>query len=126
MIDMEQQARYWRDGAQEDWEVAQHLIERGNVCHGLFLVHLAVEKALKSIIVRQTADLAPRIHNLFRLAEIAQLSPSEERLRVLALVNPLNLEGRYPDSFQIEPTKGEGQAIVERVKETFEWLMNQS
>ena len=43
MINIEKQVAYWRDGAVEDWEIAQELIERGRTRHGLFFVHLSLE-----------------------------------------------------------------------------------
>lgn len=46
MFDIEQQADYWRQGAQEDWDAGQALVERGYLRHGLFFVHLALEKIL--------------------------------------------------------------------------------
>jgi HEPN domain-containing protein len=71
MIDIAQQVAYWRDGAREDWAVAQDLMAQGRVRHALFCAHLALEKALKAHVCRQTNDLAPRLHNLVRLAEMA-------------------------------------------------------
>jgi HEPN domain-containing protein len=68
MIDIAQQVHFWRDGAQEDLTVVQELLERGRIRHGLFFMHLALEKLLKAHVCRQTHDLAPRLHNLVRLA----------------------------------------------------------
>ena len=69
MFDIGKQIAYWRDGAAEDWRVAQDLIKRRKVRHGLFFAHLALEKLLKALVCRRTQDLAPRIHSLVRLAE---------------------------------------------------------
>ncbi|NCO95976.1 MAG: HEPN domain-containing protein, partial [Armatimonadetes bacterium] len=52
MIDVEKQVAYWRDGAKEDWEVAQELVDRGRTRHGLFFGHLALEKLLKAHVCR--------------------------------------------------------------------------
>jgi HEPN domain-containing protein len=64
MVDISKQINYWRDGATEDWAVAQELIDRDKIRHGLFIAHLALEKMLKAHVCRKTAELAPRIHNL--------------------------------------------------------------
>jgi len=45
--------------------------EKNRIRHGLFLANLALEKALKALVCKATRDLAPRIHNLVRLAELA-------------------------------------------------------
>ena len=79
MIDVERHIIYWREGSQEDWVVGQELVERGRIRHGLFFVHLALEKVLKAHVCRQTRDLAPRIHNLVRLAEQAALPLDQDQ-----------------------------------------------
>jgi HEPN domain-containing protein len=124
MIDIAQQVRFWRQGAEEDWQVARDLIERGHTRHGLFFAHLACEKALKALVVVQTDDLAPRLHNLTRLAELAQLQLSASQLDLLAELNAYNLEGRYPDALAEPPTPAEAKRLVNRASEVFEWLMS--
>lgn len=96
MIDIDKQIVHWRDGAKEDIEVARELVARGRNRHGLFLAHLALEKVLKAHVCRHTRDLAPRIHSLVRLAELASIKPNKEQLDTLAEMNAFNLEGRYP------------------------------
>ncbi len=59
MIDIEKQVVYWRDGAHEDWEMAEDLVARGKTRYGLFFAHLALEKALKAHVCRVTLQLAP-------------------------------------------------------------------
>ena len=97
MVDIEKQVEHWRANALEDWQVASDLIGDGRIRHGLYFVQLALEKALKAHVIRHTQDLAPRIHNLVRLSQIAALEISPEYLDVLADMNAFNLEGRYPD-----------------------------
>jgi HEPN domain-containing protein len=69
MVDKDKQVVYWRQGFEEDREVAQSLIDSGRIRHGLFFLHLSAEKLLKAIICARTGDLAPRMHNLIRLFE---------------------------------------------------------
>lgn len=125
MIDIEKQVAYWRDGALSDWEAAQVLLRRQLVWQGLFLLHLALEKALKAHVCRQTNDLAPRIHDLVKLAHLAQLSLAEEQLDVLADANSFNLEGRYADLSLPPPTRQEATLVLRRTQEVFKWLIDQ-
>lgn len=125
MIDVEKQVAYWRNSAREDWEVAQELVENGRVRHGLFFAHLALEKALKAHICRQTRDLPPRIHNLVRLAQLSTLALSEDQLEVLADMNAFSIEGRYPDLLSPPPDLVEAQGYLARAGKVLEWLMNQ-
>jgi HEPN domain-containing protein len=126
MIDIDRQIAYWREGAQEDWVVAQELVNGNRTRHGLFFAHLALEKVLKAHVCRQTRDLAPRIHNLVRLAELADISLRPEQIDVLAEMNAFNLESRYPELLMPPPTLKEAKAYMSRAKEVFQWLMNLS
>jgi len=123
MIDVEKQVAYWRSSATEDWEVARDLIERGKVRHGLFFAHLTLEKLLKACVCRHTQDLAPRLHNLVRLAELAGLPLDEARLDLLAEMNVFGVEGRYPDLLVPPPTPDEARDYLRRIEEVYEWLM---
>ena len=126
MIDIDKQVAYWREGAQEDWAVAGDLIRDGRTRHGPFFAHLALEKALKALVCRRIRDLAPRTHNLVRLAEIAGLQLSENQIDVLAEFNVFNIEGRYPDALVLMPSKPEARTYMSRARELLEWLMSTS
>ena len=125
MIDIARQVAYWRDGAREDWAVAQELIAQGRIRHALFFAHLALEKVLKAQVCRQTNDLAPRMHNLIRLSEIGDVRPSQAYMDVLAEMNAFNLEGRYPDMLMPPPSLVETQDYLRRVEEVLQWLLSQ-
>ncbi|MEW6349461.1 MAG: HEPN domain-containing protein [Thermodesulfobacteriota bacterium] len=124
MVNIEKHISYWRSGAQEDWEVANQLISSGRIRHELFFLHLAFEKVLKAHICRSTNDIAPRLHNLVRLAELADISLDQRQTNCLAEMSPLNIESRYPGELFTTPTREEANSLQERAKELFEWLMN--
>ena len=123
MIDIEKQVAFWREGAQEDLTVAEELLERGRVRHGLFFLHLALEKILKAHVCRQTRDLAPRVHNLVRLTELAETHLPEQYLDILAEMNRFAIAGRYPDLPFPLPTPAESSVYADRAKEVFACLM---
>jgi HEPN domain-containing protein len=123
LIDIEKQIAYWRDGAEEDMDVARDLIARGRNRHALFLAQLALEKVLKAHVCRQTGDLAPKIHSLVRLAELGAVQTDKEQLDTLAEMNAFNVEGRYPETLAPPPTVDEAKRYFERAQEVFEWLM---
>ena len=125
MIDIDKQVTYWRNGAIEDWEVAQELVSKGRGRHGLFFAHLAIEKLMKAHVCRHTQDLAPRIHNLVRLAEMAALSLNQTQIDIIAEMNAFSIEGRYPDSLISPLSQGEAQDYLSRAEEVYQWLMNQ-
>ncbi|SHD76262.1 HEPN domain-containing protein [Schnuerera ultunensis] len=59
--------------------------------------HLVIEKPLKAIYVKNVDNNPPRIHNLLRLAEKAQIYTTEEQKDILDLVTTFNINTRYPD-----------------------------
>ena len=122
MIDVEKQVAYWRDGAKEDWEVAQELVDRGRTRHGLFFGHLALEKLLKAHVCRAIQDLAPRTHALLRLAESAGLALSATHREFVARFDRYQLEGRYPSTLPAPPTLEVAKREMQAAREVVEWL----
>lgn len=125
MIDAEKQIVYWRKGAEEDIAVARELLEKKRIRHGLFFVHLSLEKMLKAHFCRMTREVAPKQHNLLKLAERAGLSLDEETLDLLSVVNFFCLEGRYPDTLIPEPDAEEAATYLLKVEKVLEWLSRQ-
>ncbi|MCA9982125.1 MAG: HEPN domain-containing protein [Anaerolineales bacterium] len=124
-MDIEKQIAYWQHSAVEDWDVAQDLIEQGRARHGLFFAHLTLEKLLKAHVCHATQDLAPRTHNLVRLAELTALAFSAEQIDLLADMNAFNLEGRYPDSLTLPPSMAEATDYLRRTASVYTWLIQQ-
>ena len=124
-INVEKQVEYWRKGGQEDWDVGADLVRRGKSRHGLFFVHLALEKTLKAHVCRATSDFAPKIHVLLVLAQKAALPVSEDQKDFLTTFDRFNIAGRYPDSRGPVPGKAEALKQLEKAQEMFKWLTKQ-
>lgn len=125
MIDIEKQVNYWLTSAEEDWAAGGHLFEKEHVRHSLFFAHLTLEKSLKAHICRATGKLAPKLHNLLRLAELSGVSIDENRMGFLAEMNQYNLEGRYPGTSTTVPSMRDAEKIIQNTGEMFLWLKNQ-
>ncbi len=63
----------------------------------LIFGHLAVEKIIKAVLVKNTNQQVLRSHNLLRLAQEAHLEITGEQKRTLIRITAFNLESRYPD-----------------------------
>ncbi len=124
MIDINKQVIFWKESASEDFEVARELISNKRARHGLFFVHLALEKIIKAHVCKNTNDIAPRIHNLTRLSEVTSLVFEQHFIDILAELNAFNIEGRYPDSNIIPVSQSEAVDYLKRAEEVFKWLMN--
>lgn len=122
-MNVERQIEYWRTGAREDWGVGADLVTRGKTRHGLFFLHLALEKALKALVCQATNDFAPKIHGLIRLAELADIALADEQKDLLAIFTQYNLVGRYPDTLGQAPTQAEAMARMREAKGVYEWLL---
>jgi len=125
MIDVKKQIVFWYESAVEDWAVASDLVNRGYIRHGLFFAHLALEKALKALVCRAAQDIAPRLHNLVRLAELAKIPIQQDQIDFLAAMNSFNIEGRYPDTLSLPPSPKEADRYMKQSEEVFQWLIRQ-
>lgn len=121
-MNVDEQIEYWRTGSAEDLAAAESLIEKGHLRHGLFFAHLALEKMLKSHVVRNTRETPPRIHNLVRLARLAGLMPGEGQEKLLRRFDLYHLEGRYPDCPQAEIGADLARQELQEAAEVLRWL----
>jgi len=124
-MDVKKQIDYWRVSSEEDFAAAQSLLEKGHLRHCLFFAHLAVEKMLKAHVTSRTSDVPPKMHNLVRLAEIAELSLTPEQTGFLRSFDMYQLEGRYPDSVLGKLKSKTAKEKLAVAKEMLKWLKKQ-
>jgi len=124
-INVEKQVEYWRKGGRQDWLVGVDLVKRGKRRHGLFFVHLALEKTLKAHVCMHTNNFAPKIHTLLILAQRAALPVSEDHQDFLTGFDRFNIAGRYPESLGPASRKAETAKQMARATEMFKWLTKQ-
>lgn len=125
MVNIGEHIVYWKNGAVEDLDVAEQLVNSGKTRHGLFFAHLALEKILKAHFCKTTQQIAPKLHNLVRLAEQADLKLSNNYLDILSEMNAFNLEGRYPVSEEASMNVQKSKSYLTKITEVFEWLNGQ-
>lgn len=89
--------KYWSETAEDNHKTMFSLYRSKRYSACLFFGHLVLEKALKVLVIQQTKDFPPKIHNLLRLAELGTVKLTEEQSDLLAEVNEFNLEARYPE-----------------------------
>lgn len=124
-LDVEKHIAYWCNGALECWKDVEHSMKGARISLAMFSAHLAIEKAVKAHVVKNTKKLPPMIHNLLSLANLAGLNLSPQQQVLFAELNPLNIEARYPGNISKPLTKAEAESIARRTKVALEWLIKQ-
>ena len=124
-MDKNQIIDFWASEAEESLHVAKHLFEKKDYSYALFFGHLAVEKIIKAVLVKNTNQQVPRSHNLLRLAQEAHMEMTGEQKRTLIRITAFNLESRYPDykkEFRKKCTLQFTAIELQKIKEDFTWL----
>ncbi len=94
---LDKQINYWLSSAEHDYETMLSLFNNKRYSDALFYGHLILEKALKAVIVAEAETMAPLIHDLTTLVELAKIEIEGEEQSLLATANRFNIKSRYPD-----------------------------
>lgn len=124
---LKDKVQYWIDIAQYDIDTADAMLQTKRYLYVGFMCHQAVEKTLKAYYVFNTEGNAPRTHNLTLLARESNLYEefSEEQKDFLDVLEPLNVEARYPtDKERIMKSLDLKKCaeILTNTKELVEWI----
>ena len=120
--------KYWLQSSDDDFETMLVLFSNKRYNWSLFIGHLMVEKLLKAYYVKVKNEYPPLIHNLLRLAEIANISLDEGKKAELATITAFNIQARYDDykmSFQNKCTQEFTEQWIDKLKEIRLWIREQ-
>lgn len=81
--------------ANNDFNVAQDLVKTKHYDYALFIGHLVLEKVLKALILKNGAKTYPPIHQLNKLANLANVELSSEQSLELDEITRFNVATRY-------------------------------
>ncbi len=124
-FDVQKTINYWLQGAEYDLGVAEAMHQTGKFPYALFMGHLALEKLLKSLVVKNTKTHAPFTHSLPFLAEKAKVTFPEGMHIKLREFMEFHFEARYPDvnkAFYNKCTKSYTSKKLKEIKEVFKWV----
>ena len=124
-LDLEKQIAFWRHNAKQDIEIARENFANRRYSFALFCAHLALEKALKALVMRATKAIPPRIHSLPTLAGRAGLSLDQDTMAFLSAMDHYQMEGRYPDPRSPTISSLEAERELLRAEEIVKWLTSQ-
>ncbi len=91
-MNVQQRINYWKKGAEDAIDTAEKLMESKKYHHALFFCHLAIEKALKGVVLIYTQKNAIPIHNLIKLAKDSNWQFSEDQKNNLPKLTHLTYE----------------------------------
>lgn len=88
---------FWGENADEKWTTATGLMGLKRYADALFFCHLALEAKLKSLVAKKISGYPPLIHDLAKLATLADLPLSTEQIADLEEITTFNIRARYDD-----------------------------
>jgi HEPN domain-containing protein len=122
---IEQQIMYWARSSKQDLRVASMLLTNRKTRHGLFFMHLSMEKLLKALVCKTTQQPAPRIHSLPSLAERAGVALDPQQTKFLGRFDLFNIAGRYPEGVRDLPRSPEAQKLAKEFRKIYRCLEKQ-
>ena len=124
-FDVEKTVAYWLEGAEYDMGVAESLFQARRYPYALFFGHLALEKLLKALVVKETRKHAPYTHSLPLLASKLTSAIPEEITLKLSRFMEFYLESRYPEqqlTFYKKCNKDFTEQNLAEINKVFQWL----
>jgi len=123
---MDKIVTHWVERSQYDLDTAKIMLDTGRYLYVAYMCQQAVEKILKALIAQLGKENFP-IHNLNRLADIADISNelTSEQFIFLAELTPYHIEARYGDYkdslFEIINEK-KAEQVYKKTREIHKWI----
>ena len=122
VFNIEKQIEYWKSGADSDLETAEILIQNKKFVQGLFFCHLCIEKITKAILVKEKNQIPPKSHDIFYLANKAQIDLPDEKQKIVQILMKYQLEGRYPEYYPKPPSLELSMNYLKETQNLLKWL----
>ena len=122
---MDEDVAYWLQLARLDLDSARKSLQGDSYLHCVFGCQQALEKLLKSLVVEVTNQPPPRLHNLVRLAALADLTLQPHQEILLSKLSLEYIELRYPEELATIDELNNRAAAEEHLQQTqelFRWL----
>lgn len=124
---MEDKVKYWQEISDYDLETARAMLESKRYLYVGYMCHQAIEKIFKAFFTKLTSSTVPYSHNLSYLSKKGGFYDlfSEEQKECIDLLEPLNIEARYPSHKELlmkSLTPEKCAAILEKTIELQQWI----
>lgn len=108
---------YYLYTSKDDRRVCLKLFNEKEYLPSLFYAHLSIEKLLKGLILKNTGQLPPFIHQLDQLLKRSKYSELEiKHINFLKELNDYHVLGRYPDLNSKMKGRLRGKVIYDKIK----------
>ena len=124
---MDSKIRYWLDLSEYDLETASAMLTSGRYLYVGFMCHQSIEKVFKACYIKFQTESPPFTHSLTLLADKGKFYHllSEEQQLFLDLLEPLNIEARYPshkERLMKSLTETKCLEIIQKTKDLQQWI----
>ncbi|MDR2681064.1 MAG: HEPN domain-containing protein [Tannerella sp.] len=100
MEDREKTYNEWILQSDYDLETASHLLDTHRNVYCIFMCHLCLEKALKSLYINYLDQIPPKIHSLLYFVDKLNIEMKEENLLFISKMDDLSIITRYPEDLR--------------------------
>lgn len=122
----EKRVRHWIEQSNEDFKTARAMFRSRRWKYTIFMCQQSIEKYLKAIYMKKKQEFPPRIHNLFRLAEmIDKACFPGNYLEFFSELSLYYIQSRYPediDKMEEINKKSRAREILRYTKEVLKWI----
>ncbi|MFZ3048796.1 MAG: HEPN domain-containing protein [Desulfatirhabdiaceae bacterium] len=125
-MNQEELIQYWLDSSEQNYRSMLNMFDNKEYVWSLFVGHLCIEKLLKACYVKYVNHMAPRSHDLHKLAVKCGLELTEEKMDSLQYITLFNIETRYEDykrDFYHKCTKDFAEKNILMIKGIRTWLL---
>lgn len=87
----------WINQADYDIDTAEAMFQSGRYIYTIFMIHLAIEKSLKAVLVENSHETPPKIHNLVLLLKQTNIQLPEPLNKFIMRLSMAGVSLRYPE-----------------------------
>ena len=114
---MKPTTKEWLAAAEDDLLSARKLVDDPRLTNVVtFHCQQCIEKALKGILEEENKKII-KSHDLLRLTEMAAITLSDDELTILATINEVYIDSRYPGDMGLmpmgKPTTDEANSFID-------------
>jgi len=124
-MDKIKSSQEWFRQAEYDMETAAAMQDSGRYIYCVFMCHLSVEKALKSLYRKRLGKNPSKTHSLVYLAQSIHLEIPEQTRDFIEMLDGVSVPTRYPEELEKlikEYSKERTKNILNESRKALTWL----